>query len=56
MKLDPNDNPDRVPLAIDFYSNDIFNMGDNCIETDGVLYQNLVYTGSLKYVEALPES
>jgi hypothetical protein len=31
----PNDIPDRVPLAIDFYGNDIFNMGDNCIETDG---------------------
>jgi len=31
----PNENPDRVPLAIDFYNNDIFNMGDNCIETDG---------------------
>lgn len=31
----PNDVPDRVPLAMDFYNNDIFNMGDNCIETDG---------------------
>lgn len=31
----PNDIPDRVPLAIDFYNNDIFNVGDNCIETDG---------------------
>jgi hypothetical protein len=31
----PNDIPDRVPLAIDFYNNDIFNMGDNCIESDG---------------------
>jgi hypothetical protein len=31
----PNDIPDRVPLAIDFYGNDIFNMGDNCVETDG---------------------
>lgn len=31
----PNEIPDRVPLAIDFYNNDIFNMGDNCIETDG---------------------
>ena len=29
----PNDIPDRVPLAIDFYNNDIYNMGDNCIET-----------------------
>ena len=31
----PNDIPDRVPLSIDFYNNDIYNMGDNCIETDG---------------------
>jgi hypothetical protein len=31
----PNDIPDRVPLAIDFYNNEIHNMGDNCIETDG---------------------
>lgn len=31
----PNDIADRVPLAIDFYGNDIFNMGDNCVETDG---------------------
>ncbi|QEI08198.1 hypothetical protein FXN63_21915 [Pigmentiphaga aceris] len=26
---------DRVPVSIDFYGNDIFNMGDNCIEADG---------------------
>jgi hypothetical protein len=26
---------DHVPLSIDFYNNYIFNMGDNCIETDG---------------------
>jgi hypothetical protein len=31
----PNDISDRVPLAIDFYGNDFYNMGDNCIETDG---------------------
>jgi hypothetical protein len=31
----PNDIPDRVPLAIDFYGNDILNMGDNCFESDG---------------------
>lgn len=31
----PKDIPDRVPLAIDFYGNDILNMGDNCFETDG---------------------
>ena len=28
-------NPDRLPVSIDFYGNDIFNMGDNCIESDG---------------------
>ena len=26
---------DRVPVSIDFYNNDFFNMGDNCIESDG---------------------
>ncbi|MDB5849482.1 MAG: hypothetical protein JWP29_3234 [Rhodoferax sp.] len=26
---------DRVPVSIDFYGNDIFNMSDNCIEADG---------------------
>jgi hypothetical protein len=26
---------DHVPLAIDFYNNDLYNLGDNCIETDG---------------------
>ncbi len=31
----PNDIQDHVPLAIDFYGNDILNMGDNCFETDG---------------------
>ena len=31
----PNDISDHVPLAIDFYNNDFYNMGDNCIETDG---------------------
>ena len=31
----PNDIPDRVPLAIDFYGNDVLNVGDNCFETDG---------------------
>jgi len=31
----PNDIPGHVPLAIDFYGNDILNMGDDCIETDG---------------------
>ena len=26
---------DRFPMSVDFYENDITNMGDNCIETDG---------------------
>jgi hypothetical protein len=26
---------DRVPISIDFYNNDIYNMADNCIEADG---------------------
>ena len=31
----PNPIADRLPVSIDFYGNDIFNMGDNCIESDG---------------------
>ncbi|HEU4620551.1 MAG TPA: hypothetical protein VFV10_21140 [Gammaproteobacteria bacterium] len=31
----PNVVADRFPMSIDFYENDITNMGDNCIETDG---------------------
>ena len=31
----PNELPDRVPVAIDFYNNDFYNMADNCIEADG---------------------
>jgi len=31
----PNVIADRFPMSNDFYENDIFNMGDNCIETDG---------------------
>jgi len=31
----PNEDPDRVPTSDDFYNNDFYNMGDNCIETDG---------------------
>ena len=26
---------DRVPVSIDFYNNDIYNMADNCFEADG---------------------
>jgi hypothetical protein len=31
----PNVIDDRLPVSIDFYGNDMFNMGDNCIESDG---------------------
>ena len=36
---DPDGTPeelrDRVPVAIDIYANDLYNMADNCIEADG---------------------
>ena len=31
----PHPIADRFPMSNDFYDNDIYNMGDNCIETDG---------------------
>jgi hypothetical protein len=31
----PNAIRDRLPVSIDFYNNDMYNMGDNCIESDG---------------------
>jgi hypothetical protein len=31
----PNVVADRFPMSNDIYDNDIFNMGDNCVETDG---------------------
>jgi hypothetical protein len=31
----PNPIQDRMPVSIDFYGNDIFNVEDNCIESDG---------------------
>jgi hypothetical protein len=31
----PDAAPDRQPVSIDFYNNDISNMEDNCIESDG---------------------
>ena len=31
----PAEIPDRVPVSIDFYNNDFYNMGDNCMEADG---------------------
>jgi hypothetical protein len=34
----PHTPRDRMPVSIDFYNNDIFNVDDNCIEADGALY------------------
>ena len=34
----PNPIRDRLPVAIDFYNNDISNVEDNCIEADGSAY------------------
>jgi hypothetical protein len=31
----PNEIRDRVPVSIDIYGNDFYNMADNCIEADG---------------------
>ncbi|MFB3777670.1 MAG: hypothetical protein ACE141_08660 [Bryobacteraceae bacterium] len=31
----PNEIADRVPVSIDFYNNDFYNVSDNCIEADG---------------------
>ncbi|MGA8767922.1 MAG: hypothetical protein WB559_12965 [Candidatus Acidiferrales bacterium] len=31
----PDELRDRLPVSIDFYNNDIYNMADNCIEADG---------------------
>lgn len=31
----PGEIADRLPVSMDIYGNDIFNMGDNCVEGDG---------------------
>lgn len=31
----PHEYPDRIPVSMDIYNNDIFAHGDNCIEADG---------------------
>jgi hypothetical protein len=31
----PNETRDRVPVSVDIYNNDIYNVADNCIEADG---------------------
>jgi len=39
----PNPIRDRLPVSIDFYNNDISNVEDNCIETDGGAYNIRVF-------------
>ena len=39
----PNPIRDRLPVSIDFYNNDISNMEDNCIESDGGAYNIRVF-------------
>lgn len=34
----PNTPRDRLPVALDIYNNDIANTDDNCIETDGMVF------------------
>ncbi|MBY0380345.1 MAG: hypothetical protein K2W78_00265 [Xanthobacteraceae bacterium] len=31
----PSEDPDKIPVSIDFYNNDFYGMADNCIELDG---------------------
>jgi hypothetical protein len=39
----PNPIRDRLPVSIDFYNNDVSNVEDNCIETDGGAYNIRVF-------------
>lgn len=39
----PTEQDDRVAASIDFSRNDIFNMGDNCIEADGGVHNIRVF-------------
>jgi hypothetical protein len=39
----PNPIRDHLPVSIDFYNNDISNVEDNCIETDGGAYNIRVF-------------
>ena len=43
-------------MSIDFYNNDIYNMGDNCIETDGGahnirVFRNRCFNTALRRLE-----
>jgi hypothetical protein len=55
----PNDDPDRVPLSIDFNNNDFYNMGDNCMETDGSarnvrVYENRCFNAAAQALSVQP--
>jgi hypothetical protein len=55
----PDPIADRLPVSIDFYGNDIFNMGDNCIESDGGarnirVFRNRCFNVALQALSAQP--
>ncbi len=55
----PNPIADRFPMSDDFYENDIYNMGDNCIETDGGgrnirVFRNRCFNSALAGLSAQP--
>ncbi len=55
----PNALADRLPVSIDFYGNDIFNMGDNCVESDGGahnirVFQNRCFNAASQALSAQP--
>lgn len=44
----PNEIPDRVPVAIDFYNNDLSNMADSCMEADAGAHEGQLITRHFK--------
>ncbi|MGP8246485.1 MAG: hypothetical protein ACLQVN_18445 [Bryobacteraceae bacterium] len=39
----PSETEDRLAASIDFYGNDIYNMGDNCMESDGGVHNIRIF-------------
>ncbi len=55
----PEEVADRLPVSIDFYGNDIFNMGDNCVESDGGarnirVFRNRCFNSAAQALSAQP--
>ncbi len=56
----PTEKPQLEAASIDFYGNDIYNMGDNCVETDGGshnvrVYENRCFNMAEQALSAQPE-